>query len=66
MRSQKVEAMVHGGFKQGVVIKVRDKGNAYRIRLDTGVEVWAPKDRDVSEINLTTTKENKEVLTQRL
>jgi hypothetical protein len=30
------------------------------------VEVWAPKDRDVSEINLTTTKENKEVLTQRL
>lgn len=42
----KVEANVSMGFKAGKVIKCWDEGNAYRIRLDVGVEVWAPIDDD--------------------
>lgn len=33
-----------GGWKQGTVIKHWDDGNAYRIQLDSGTEVWAPVD----------------------
>ena len=40
-----VEANV-GRFKRGKIIKHWDDGNAYRIRLDGGGEVWAPVDID--------------------
>lgn len=42
----RVEANVSQGFSAGRVIKLWDEGNAYRIRLDFGVEVWAPIDDD--------------------
>eukprot|EP00493_Phyllostaurus_siculus_P016786 UN17043 len=42
----RVKARVHSGFEPGQIIKVWDEGNAYRIRLDDGVEVWAPDDHD--------------------
>lgn len=42
---QAVEANV-GKFEKGKIIKQWDDGNAYRIRLDTGDEVWAPIDVD--------------------
>lgn len=29
-------------YEHGVIIGLWDEGNPYRIRLDTGVEVWAP------------------------
>jgi len=41
-----VKARVHSGFEPGQIIKLWDEGNAYRIRLKTGVEVWAPDDHD--------------------
>ena len=41
-----VEAKAMGGWKSGKIIKLWDEGNAYRIRLDDGVEVWAPVDVD--------------------
>lgn len=34
------------GFSPGTIIKCWDGGNAYRVRLDSGVEVWAPIDDD--------------------
>lgn len=39
-----VRARVESGFEPGTVIKVWDEGNAYRIKLDSGVDVWAPID----------------------
>jgi len=42
-----IEARVQGGFQPGKITKCWDEGNAYRIRLDWGVEVWAPTDSDV-------------------
>jgi G3E family GTPase len=42
----RVEANV-GKFKVGKILKQWDDGNAYRIRLDDGTEVWAPVDVDV-------------------
>ncbi len=36
-----------GTFKKGKVLKQWDDGNAYRIKLDDGTEVWAPIDIDV-------------------
>lgn len=36
-----------GSFKKGKILKQWDDGNAYRIRLDDGEEVWAPVDIDV-------------------
>jgi len=41
---QKVKANVAQGFTPGKVVKLWDQGNAYRVRLCTGVEVWAPID----------------------
>lgn len=41
-----VDANAKGGRKRGKVIKQWDGGNAYRIRLDDGVEVFAPVDVD--------------------
>lgn len=41
-----VKASVQGGRKKGKVIKHWDDGNAYRVQLDDGVEVWAPVDVD--------------------
>jgi hypothetical protein len=35
-----------GSFKKGKVIKQWDDGNAYRIKLHDGTEVWAPVDVD--------------------
>jgi len=43
---QRVEANVQMGFSAGHIIKCWDAGNAYRIRLDVGVECWAPIDDD--------------------
>jgi len=43
---QPVQANVADGFTPGHVIKQWDQGNAYRVRLCTGVEVWAPIDDD--------------------
>ena len=42
----KVEANV-GSFKEGKILKQWDDGNAYRIKLNDGTEVWAPIDIDV-------------------
>jgi len=41
-----VEANVAAGFTPGKVIKCWDEGNAYRVQLVTGVQVWAPIDDD--------------------
>jgi len=41
-----VEANV-GRYEKGVVIEQWDEGNAYRIRLKGGREIWAPVDIDV-------------------
>lgn len=35
-----------GKFKKGKIIKQWDDGNAYRIKLSDGVDVWAPIDID--------------------
>merc|ERR1719150_610829 len=43
---QRVKANVRDGFQPGTIIKLWDEGNAYRVRLDVGVEVWAPIDDD--------------------
>ena len=53
----RVEAMFDGCFRPGTIIALWDERNAYRIRLDTGVEIYAPKDvniivRAVSEAGL--------------
>jgi G3E family GTPase len=37
---------VEGGFKEGKVLRHWDEGNAYRVRLADGTEVWAPIDED--------------------
>jgi len=42
-----VECRVDGGYTPGEIIKLWDNGNAYRIRLKDGMEVWAPIDEDV-------------------
>jgi hypothetical protein len=44
--NDRIEASVDDGYELGTIVKTRDGKNAYRIRLDSGVEVWAPKDRD--------------------
>jgi G3E family GTPase len=44
--NKRVQANVRDGFAPGTIIQTWDSGNAYRIRLDTGVEVWAPVDDD--------------------
>jgi len=41
-----VEANIAQGFSAGKILKQWDEGNAYRIRLNVGVEVWAPIDDD--------------------
>jgi len=41
-----VKCNVANGFSPGVVIKVWDEGNPYRVRLHTDVEVWGPQDND--------------------
>jgi len=43
---QKVRANVAQGFTAGNIVKLWDQGNAYRVRLCTGIEVWAPIDDD--------------------
>lgn len=43
----RVRANVAAGFTPGNVIKQWDQGNAYRVRLITGDEVWAPVDSDL-------------------
>lgn len=42
---QAVEANV-GSWEKGKILKQWDEGNAYRVRLDSGTEVWAPIDVD--------------------
>jgi len=42
-----VEARVSQGYTKGTIIKLWDEGNAYRVRLINGTEVWAPIDEDV-------------------
>jgi G3E family GTPase len=34
------------GYKRGEIIKLWDEGNPYRIKLDSGNEVWGPVDED--------------------
>ena len=41
-----VEAGTKGGRIKGTIVKQWDDGNAYRIRLQGGIEVWAPVDVD--------------------
>jgi len=43
---QKVKANVAAGFTSGKVVRQWDEGNAYRVTLCTGVDVWAPIDDD--------------------
>lgn len=42
----KIQANVDPEFTDGVVLKHWDDGNAYRVRLVTGDDVWAPIDTD--------------------
>lgn len=54
---KRVAAMFDGCFRPGTVIALWDERNAYRIRLETGIEIFAPKDvnpivRTVSEGDL--------------
>lgn len=35
------------GWKPGTIIRQWDEHSAYRVRLDDGVEVWAPIDSDI-------------------
>lgn len=42
-----VEARVSKGWRKGTILKHWDDGNAYRIKLQTGEEVWAPIDADM-------------------
>lgn len=45
----KVGDFVHantGKWEKGTIIELWDDGNPYRIRLNTGVEVWCPADTD--------------------
>jgi len=42
----KVEANIAQGFSEGRILKQWEEGNAYRVRLNVGVEVWAPIDDD--------------------
>ena len=35
-----------GKFTRGKILKQWDDGNAYRVKLDDGTEVWAPVDVD--------------------
>lgn len=42
-----VEARVSKGWRKGTILKHWDDGNAYRIKLQTGEEVWAPVDADL-------------------
>lgn len=45
---QRLECCIDKGtFAAGTVIKLWDAGNPYRVRLDSGVEVWGPEDHDV-------------------
>lgn len=41
-----VDAKQGRGYKRGTVIKLWDEGNPYRIRLDSGLEVWGHTDDD--------------------
>jgi len=43
----RVECRIRDGYSPGTIIKLWDEGNAYRVRLDQGMEVWAPIDEDV-------------------
>lgn len=42
----KVKCNTNYGWQVGKIIKCWDEGNAYRIRLDIGIDVWAPLDID--------------------
>lgn len=42
----RVKCIVKAGWKAGTVVKHWDEGNAYRVKLDTGMHVWAPIDAD--------------------
>ena len=35
------------GFSPGTIVKLWDNGNPYRIKLDTGIEVYGPVDKDM-------------------
>ena len=35
------------GWEPGIIIELWDEGNPYRIGLDSGMEVWGPKDTDI-------------------
>jgi len=43
---KKVQARTAEGYTNGEIIALWNEGNAYRIKLHTGVEVWAPIDDD--------------------
>ena len=44
----RVKCRVDSGWAEGVVLKIWDDGNPYRVRLNKDkVEVWAPLDEDV-------------------
>jgi G3E family GTPase len=42
----KVRCNVEEGWTEGVVKKIWDEGNPYRVTLKTGVDCWAPEDSD--------------------
>ncbi len=45
-RDATVFCNVEDGFTEGKVLRQWDEGNAYRVRLSNGTEVWAPIDED--------------------
>ncbi|KAI9030625.1 CobW/HypB/UreG, nucleotide-binding domain-containing protein [Hyaloraphidium curvatum] len=42
----RVRCIVRAGWRKGTVIGLWDGGNAYRVKLDAGHDVWAPEDDD--------------------
>eukprot|EP00403_Amphidinium_massartii_P034328 CAMPEP_0178432886 /NCGR_PEP_ID=MMETSP0689_2-20121128/32622_1 /TAXON_ID=160604 /ORGANISM="Amphidinium massartii, Strain CS-259" /LENGTH=387 /DNA_ID=CAMNT_0020054899 /DNA_START=21 /DNA_END=1184 /DNA_ORIENTATION=+ len=42
-----VKCSREGGFTKGTVLKQWDEGNSYRVRLENGLECWAPIDNDM-------------------
>lgn len=43
----RVKCIIKSGWKPGKVLRLWDDGNAYKVKLDNGMQVWAPLDDDI-------------------